>query len=138
MVAKVLRSLKDELKSVGPNGVSPRLLKHCAKELARPLADLFQKVTRAAEFPKSWKVARVTPVYKKNKVTDPQNYRPVSVLPTLATTFESVLMPQLSVFLLPHIPEEHLGVLVFGGEHDLWVMIHPKQQTTLFIRGYII
>ena len=58
----VLRSL-NELKSVGPGGVSPRLLKHCAKELARPLTDLFQKVTRAAEFPKSWKVARVTPVY---------------------------------------------------------------------------
>ncbi len=52
MVAKVLRSL-NELKSVGLDGVSPRLLKHCAKELARPLTDLFQKVTRAAEFPKS-------------------------------------------------------------------------------------
>ena len=63
MVAKVLRSL-NELKSVGPDGVSPRLLKHCAKELARPLTDLFQKVTRAAEFPESWEVARVTPVYK--------------------------------------------------------------------------
>ena len=92
MVAKVLRSLLNELKSVGPDGVSPRLLKHCAKELARPLTNLFQKVTRAAEFPKSWKVARVTPVYKKDKMTDPQNYRPISVLPTLATTFERVLM----------------------------------------------
>ena len=61
MVAKVLRSL-NELKSVGPDGVSPRLLKHCAKELVRQLTDLFQKVTRAAEFLKSWKVARVTPV----------------------------------------------------------------------------
>ncbi|CAN0125536.1 unnamed protein product, partial [Heterosigma akashiwo] len=77
MVAKVLRSL-NELKSVGPDGVSPRLLKHCAKKLARPLTDLFQKVTRAAEFPKL-EGGEVTPVYKKNKVTDPQNYRPISV-----------------------------------------------------------
>ncbi|CAN0028636.1 unnamed protein product, partial [Heterosigma akashiwo] len=59
------------------------------------LTDLFQTVTRAAEFPKSWKVARVTPVYKKDKVIDPQNYQPVSVLPTLATTFERILMRQL-------------------------------------------
>ncbi|CAN0040126.1 unnamed protein product, partial [Heterosigma akashiwo] len=51
MVTKVLRSL-NELKSVGPDGVSPRLLEHCVKELARPLTDLFQKVTRAAEFPR--------------------------------------------------------------------------------------
>ena len=55
-VANVLRSL-NELKLVGPDEVSPHLLEHCAKELARPLTDLFQKVTRAAEFPKSWKVA---------------------------------------------------------------------------------
>ncbi|CAN0092191.1 unnamed protein product, partial [Heterosigma akashiwo] len=94
MVAKVLRSL-NELTSGGPDGVSPCLLKYCAKELARPLTDLFQKVTRVAEFPKSWKVARVTPVYQKDKVADPQNYRPVSVLPTLATKLERVLMPQL-------------------------------------------
>jgi len=66
IVAKVLRYL-NELKSVGPDGVSPRLLKHCAKELTRLLIDLFQKVTRAAEFPKSWKVARVTPVYIQKK-----------------------------------------------------------------------
>ncbi|CAN0092327.1 unnamed protein product, partial [Heterosigma akashiwo] len=79
MVAKVLHSLNDELKSFDPEWVSLRLFKYCAKELARPLTDLFQKVTRAAEFPKSWKVARVTPVYKKDKVTDPQNYRPISV-----------------------------------------------------------
>ena len=64
-----------------------------------PLARLFQKVERAAVFPDSWKVARVTPVYKKGDATDPKNYRPVSVLPTLATTFEPVLMPQLSYFL---------------------------------------
>jgi len=116
------RSL-NELKSVGPDGVSPRLLKHCAKELARPLTDLFQKVTRAAEFPKSWKVARVTPVYKKNKVTDPQNYRPISVLPTLATTFERVLMPQLSAFLLPHIPEEQFGFIPDTGTLDVGAVL---------------
>ncbi|CAM9947100.1 unnamed protein product, partial [Heterosigma akashiwo] len=84
------------LKSVGPDdGVSPRLLKHCAKELACPLTDLFQKVTRAAEFPKEGGKGHTC--LQKDKVTDPQNYRPVSVLPTLATTFERVLMPQLSV-----------------------------------------
>ncbi|CAN0142747.1 unnamed protein product, partial [Heterosigma akashiwo] len=51
-------------KSVGPDGVSPRVLKHCAKGLDGPLARLFQKVERAADFPDSWKVAWVTPVQK--------------------------------------------------------------------------
>ena len=34
-VSKVLQSL-DVRKSVGPDGVSPRVLKHCARQLARP------------------------------------------------------------------------------------------------------
>ncbi|CAM9818725.1 unnamed protein product, partial [Heterosigma akashiwo] len=87
------------------------------------LTDLFQKVTRAAEFPKSWKVSRVTPVYKKDKVTDPQNYRPVSVLPTLATTFERVIMPHLSAFLLPHIPEEQFGFIPDTGTLDVGAVL---------------
>ncbi|CAN0099719.1 unnamed protein product, partial [Heterosigma akashiwo] len=86
-------------------------VKHCAKELGGPLARLFQKVERAADFPDSWKVARVTLVYKKGDATDPKNYRPVSVLPTLATIFERVLVPKLSSFLYEHIPPEQFGFL---------------------------
>ena len=49
-VSKVLRALV-ESKSVGPDGVSPRVLKHCAKELDGPLARLFQKVEKGGSFP---------------------------------------------------------------------------------------
>ncbi|CAN0095781.1 unnamed protein product, partial [Heterosigma akashiwo] len=77
-----LRAL-DESKSVGPDGVSPRVLKHCAKELDGPMARLFQKVERAIDSPDSWKVARVTLVYKKGDATDSKNHWPVSVLPNL-------------------------------------------------------
>ncbi|CAM9781831.1 unnamed protein product, partial [Heterosigma akashiwo] len=100
-VSKVLQLL-DVRKSVGPDGVSPRVLKHCARQLARPLTRLFQKVGIPGVFPRSWKVARVTPVYKKKDASLPENYRPISVLPTLATTFERVLMKQLSSFLFRH------------------------------------
>ena len=55
----------------------------------------------------------------KDKATDPQNNRPVSVLPTLASTFEKALMPQLSVFLLPHIPEEQFGFIAGTGTLDV-------------------
>ncbi|CAN0014604.1 unnamed protein product, partial [Heterosigma akashiwo] len=97
-VSKVLQSL-DVRKSVGPDGVSPQVLKHCARQLARPLTQLFHKVGKSGEFPRSWKVARVTPVYKKKDASLPENYRPISLLPTLATTFERFLMKQLSSFL---------------------------------------
>ncbi|CAM9912894.1 unnamed protein product, partial [Heterosigma akashiwo] len=77
-------------------------VEEASRQLARPLTRLFQKVGKSGEFPRSWKVARVTPVYKKKDASLPENYRPISVLPTLATTFERVLMKQLSSFLFGH------------------------------------
>ncbi|CAM9956143.1 unnamed protein product, partial [Heterosigma akashiwo] len=56
------------------------VLKHCARQLARPLTRLFQKLDKSGEFPRSWKVARVTPVYKKKDASLLENYRPISVL----------------------------------------------------------
>ncbi|CAN0145856.1 unnamed protein product, partial [Heterosigma akashiwo] len=77
----------------------------------------------SGEFPRSWKVARVTPVYKKKDASLPENYRPISVLPTLATTFERVLMKQLSSFLFGHIPPNQFGFLPGTGTVDVGVIL---------------
>ena len=76
-------------------------------------------------------MARVTPVYKKDKVTGPQNYLPASVLSTLATAFEMVLMPQLSAFLLPHIPEEQLGFIPDTGTLDVGAVLSDQMAQAL-------
>ncbi|CAM9689283.1 unnamed protein product, partial [Heterosigma akashiwo] len=132
-VSKVLQSL-DVRKSVGPDGVSPRALKHCARQLAHPLTRLFQKVGKSGEFPRSWKVARVTPVYKKKDASLPENYRPISVLPTLATTFERVLMKQLSSFLFGHIPPNQFGFLPGTGTVDVSVILADRISLALEAR----
>ena len=70
-VHSVLRSLNVK-KAVGPDGVSPYTLKYCCDELCYPVYLLFHRVCRAGEFPLSWKISRITPVYKcKGSVTDP-------------------------------------------------------------------
>ncbi|CAM9736729.1 unnamed protein product, partial [Heterosigma akashiwo] len=106
--------------------VSPRVLKHCARQLACLLTRLFQKVGKSGEFPRSWKVARVTPVYKKKDASLPENYRPISVLPTLATTFERVLMKQLSSFLFGHILPNQFGFLPGTGTVDVGVILTDR------------
>ena len=127
---KVLKSL-DESKAVGFDGISPRVLKTCAKALVWILTRLFRKIVRTGEFPKSWKIARVTPVCRKNSATNPSNYRPVSVLPTLATTFERVLMQQLSGFLLEHILDEQFGFIPGSGTNDVGLIIADKLSRAL-------
>ena len=62
-----------------------------------------------AYFPDSLKIANITPAHKKDKPTDKENYRPVSVLPLLSKAFERVLYDQLSEYL-----EKYLSTLLRG------------------------
>ena len=47
-------------------------------------------------FPNILKTAHVTPVCKKGNRLEPENYRPISVTPTLAKIFEQLLLEQLT------------------------------------------
>ena len=43
--------------------------------------------------------SRVSPIFKKGKRDDPNNYRPISVIPTVAKIFEKCVCDQLSEYL---------------------------------------
>ena len=45
-------------------------------------------------FPDSWKIARVTPIYKNGDKADKSNYRPISVLPVISRLFEKLATNQ--------------------------------------------
>jgi len=38
--------------------------------------------------PSEWKSAKVTPIYKSGNKSDPNNYRPISVLPLISKVME--------------------------------------------------
>ena len=78
-VAKLLHELKPE-KAAGPDGVSTRLLKETANEIAPVLAFIFNTTLKLGEVPKDWKKANVAPIYKKKgHKWDCENYRPISL-----------------------------------------------------------
>ena len=79
---------------MGGDGISPRVLKQCSSSLCGPLTALFRKICRSSIFPSSWKLSRITPIYKRGLHTAPTNYRPVAVLPTLSNIFERVFATQ--------------------------------------------
>ena len=56
---------------------------------------------KSAKFPKELKLANITVIFKKGDKTEPQNYRPISILPTVSKIFEKVLEKQLSEFFKP-------------------------------------
>ncbi|KAK1214166.1 LIN1 transcriptase, partial [Pygoscelis papua] len=70
----------DAHKSMGPDGIHPRVLRELAEELAKPLSIIYQQSWLTGEVPDDWRLANnVTPIYKKSWKEDPGNYRPVSL-----------------------------------------------------------
>ena len=59
------------------------------------LAFLFNTSIETSQFPDSWKVARVTPIFKEGDKTEKSNYRPISVLSVISRLFEKLVFDQL-------------------------------------------
>jgi len=64
---------------MGPDGIHPRVLREPVEELAKPLSIICQQSWLTGEVPDDWRIASVTPIYKKGWKEDPGNYRSVSL-----------------------------------------------------------
>ena len=86
-------------KSSGPDGISPRLLKSASRELSYPLATLYNTSLETGIFPSSWKIASVTPVFKKGEKELLSNYRPISLLSIIGKSMEKCIFKHFYNFL---------------------------------------
>jgi hypothetical protein len=66
-------------------------LKKLCNELAEPLAKVMRASLRSGEVPEDWRTANVTPIFKKGRKSDPENYRPVSLTSVSCRIMESVV-----------------------------------------------
>ena len=66
-------------KAQGPDGISGKILKHCAISIAYPLSLVFNTSYRTGLIPSEWKHANVVPVHKKGSKASVENYRPISL-----------------------------------------------------------
>ena len=82
----------DAHKSLGPDGIHPRILKQLADVIVGPLSIIFQWSWESGEVPVDWKLANVVPIFKKGKKEDPGNYRPVSLTSVPAKIMEKVIL----------------------------------------------
>ena len=93
----VLKELK-ESKSPGPDKIPAKTLKDTAELICVPLAIIFNESLWTEVFPKIWKVARVTPIFKSGQQSKMNNYRPVFVLSGVSILFEKLFHDQLFEF----------------------------------------
>ena len=89
-------------KSTGLDNISCRLLKAAAPVICFSLSTIINKSIESGIFPSCWKNAKVFPLFKANDRTDPNNYRPISVLPVMSKICEKAVYGQLYSYLTEH------------------------------------
>ena len=68
-----------------------------SKEISKSMSQLFNNLFEYGHFPNLWKMSHITPIYKRSGLKSAkENFRPISLLPTVSKVFESIIHERLS------------------------------------------
>ena len=74
------------------------------------LSTIFNKSISRGVFPKNLKIGEVCPIYKgKGSKSDPDNYRPITVLSVIARLFEKLVHEQLFLYFNDYLYKKQSG-----------------------------
>ena len=90
---KQIQELKSK-SSFGHDGLSSILLKKIAPKIKHVLTTIVNQSLMSGIFPTSLKIAKISPIFKKEDPHLTDNYRPISLLPVLSKIFEKVAFKQ--------------------------------------------
>ena len=78
----------ESAKSTGIDGLGSRIIKLAAHCISPSLAAFINKSIKTGHFSSQMKMPKAHPIYKNGDKTDPSNYRPLSIVPTISFYFE--------------------------------------------------
>ena len=103
-VLNLLNSLSKS-KATGLDKISGKILKAAASSIASSLTYIFNHALISSHFPSEWKVARLLPLFKKGPRNLAENYRPISILPSISKLMERIMYDQLYLLLLLNLSQ---------------------------------
>ena len=89
-IRKIIQKLKPG-GAPGPDEIGASLLQGLEDIMAPALKWIFEKSLAEGVVPEDWRIANVTPIFKKGSKSDLRNYRPVSFTSVRGKIFEAVL-----------------------------------------------
>ena len=75
------------------------MLRLCDDSVILPLNIIFSNILSTSIYPHLWKIANVTPGFRKGDKQLLQNYRPISLLPICGKIFEKIIFINLYSYL---------------------------------------
>ena len=99
ILGKTLHSLRTKT-SAGHDGISVKLLKYLFPALSKPLCLVINQSLLTGIYPDKLKIAKVIPLFKKDDTLLMDNYRPISLLPSISKLFEKVVSNQVSEYFM--------------------------------------
>ena len=94
-----IRKLKNS-KSPGHDNILNEFIKVTKVEMTPIYVSLFNIILNTGIIPDEWSVGKIRPIYKnKGSTTDPNNYRPITILSCLNKLFTAVLNERLTEYL---------------------------------------
>ena len=109
-VLRILEAIEIN-KACGPDGISARIVRECATELAIPLTVLCGQALSQGIFPNKWKEANIVPIHKKGSTKLAANYRSISLLPLFGKVLERVVCETLYAHVRTALSEEQHGFI---------------------------
>ena len=129
-------------KATGMHLISNSVLK-AVKDITTPsLTDLFNASIKAKIFPDDFRIARVTPIFKHGETDNLGDYRPISILGSIARVFEKLLYKQLHDFLIENkvlstqqwrIPSLHSTALALIDCSSNWLLNVDRRENNLTV-----
>lgn len=98
--------------ATGSDGVPGDLVKFCKNEFCYPLTIIYRLIISTCIFPDTWKLTRITPIFKgvgKRDIVG--NHRPVAVPSVWAKVFEMCVYEIIMTYFKPHVAEQQHGFL---------------------------
>ena len=97
-VHETIKTLKNKT-SCSIDGNSPKFVKNIAENIIFPLTKIINQSFYNGIFPECLKIAKVTPIHKKDETDCFDNYRPVSCLSPFSQIFEKIAYKQIYSYL---------------------------------------
>lgn len=107
-VENAMAKLNDTL-DFGPDGLPSLFIKRCASFLSVPVTIIFNHSLRTSEFPTTWKISTIRPIYKNGSRSDITNYRSIAKLAFIPKIFEALVCDHIAFFARSLIPTEQHG-----------------------------